>query len=108
MAKFYGKIGYFMGTSETSPGVWTPDIIEKYHSGDVLRKVVSWRKSDDVNDSIEVNQTVSIVADLFAIQNVSNICYIEWMGTLWKVTSFEIQRPRIILTIGGIYNGPKV
>jgi hypothetical protein len=30
--------------------------------------------------------------------------WLEWKGTKWKVTSVEIERPRMILTIGDVYN----
>ena len=32
--------------------------------------------------------------------------YVHWMGALWEVNSVEVLNPRLILTIGGVYNGP--
>jgi hypothetical protein len=32
--------------------------------------------------------------------------YVEWMNARWKITSIDVKRPRVILTIGGVYNGP--
>lgn len=104
--KFYGVIGYAV-TKETSPGVWTEQIQEREYTGDVLRNTKRYVNAETLNDNIDLSNTFSIVADAFAYQNFFAIRYIEWMGTRWKVNSVEIQRPRLSLTIGGVYNGPE-
>lgn len=104
MAKFYGKIGY-SETKETTSGVWTENISERSYRGDVLRNTRRWEGSENLNDNLNVNNLISIVADAFAYENFFSIRYIEWMGSKWKVTNVEVQRPRLILTIGGVYNG---
>jgi hypothetical protein len=104
MAKFYGVIGY-AETSETAPGVWTEVITERNYSGDVLRILRRWQAGDNLNDDLTVNNEISIVADPFAYQNFHVMRYIKWMGISWKITKIDIQRPRLILTIGGVYNG---
>lgn len=104
MAKFYGKIGYSV-TSETKPGVWEDQIIDKEYSGDVLRNSRKMVVSGTLNDNVNVSNEISIVADPFAISNFQTIKYIEYMGTLWKVISVEVQYPRLILGMGGVYNG---
>ena len=30
--------------------------------------------------------------------------YVEFMGAKWKISSVEVQYPRLILTVGGVYN----
>lgn len=104
MTKFCGKIG-FIDTKETSPGVWTPKVIEKSYTGDVIRNIRRWDSSEYLNDDLSINNSISIVADSFAYDNLYKLKYVLWMGTKWKVTSVEIQRPRLVLNIGGIYNG---
>lgn len=104
MARFFGAIGYNT-TTETRPGVWEESIVEHNYYGDILRNTRRLEKADGVNDNINVNNIISIVADPFAFENFFAISYIKWMGTLWKVTNVEVQRPRLILTIGGVYNG---
>lgn len=104
MAKFYGVIGYGEST-EKSPGVWVMDIIERKYSGDTLQFYRRLESSGNVNDNIDINNKISIVADPFAYENFHIIRYVEWMGVKWKVTNVEIQRPRLILTVGGVYNG---
>ena len=106
MAKWYGKVGY-IETKETSPGVWKPEVIERPYFGDVLRNSSRWSSSSDsTNDDLNINNQISIVADPFAYRNFHSIKYVEFMGAKWKVTSVDAnQRPRLILTIGGVYNG---
>lgn len=103
MAKFYGKIG-FMETTETSPGVWEEKITERYYYGDVIRNMRRWDNSSYENDDLKINNEISIVSDPYAVQNFHAIRYVEWMDALWKVTSVDVQYPRLTLSIGGVYN----
>ena len=105
MAKWYGTVGY-IETKETSPGVWKPEVTERKYFGDVLRNT-SRRStsSDSTNDDLNISNQISMIADPFAYRNFHTILYVEFMGAKWKVTSVEVQRPRLILTIGGVYNG---
>ena len=105
MAKWFGKVGYSK-TVETDPGVWTPeDTVHEYY-GDVMRNSTRWSvNSDSTNDDLTVNAQISIVADPFAIDNFYSIKWIEFMGAKWKVINVEPQLPRLLLTLGGVYNG---
>ena len=62
-------------------------------------------QSQSTNDNLNINRQISIVADQFAYDNIGFIRYAEFMGSKWKVTSAEPQQPRIVLTLGGVYNG---
>lgn len=105
MAKWFGKVGY-SETVETAPGVHTPQITIHEYYGDVIRNTTRWAvNSDSTNDDLTVNSQISIVADPFAIDNFHAIKWIEFMGTKWKVTSVDPQFPRLLLTLGGVYNG---
>ena len=103
MAKYFGKIGY-AATKEVKPGVWEPQIVEREYFGDVTRIINRNQSTDKVNDNIVVSNAISIVADPFANENFSTIVYAEYMGVLWKVSSVEVQFPRLILSIGEVYN----
>ncbi len=103
MAKFYGKVGY-LSTEETSPDVYSEVLTERLYKGDVLRNQKRYQASEGLNDDVIVNNSISIVADSYAYENAFAIKYVQWMGVLWKVISIEIQRPRIILSLGGKYN----
>lgn len=103
MAKFYGVIGYGE-TKEIRPGVWDNVITEKKYYGDVLQFNKRRESSGNLNDNLNINNRISIVADLFANENFHSMAYVEWMGAKWKITNVEVQYPRLILTIGGVYN----
>lgn len=103
MSKYFGAIGYAK-TIETAPGVWEETIIEKKYKGDVLRNTRRYESADKLNDNININNQISILADSYAFENFFSMRYIEWFGSKWKITNIEIQRPRLLLTIGGIYN----
>ena len=102
MAKWYGKIGY-TEQIETAPGVWEEKTSERQYYGDVVRNVRKLEPSGEVNDNINVSMEISIVADPYAIQNFHTMRYIEFMGSLWKIYNVEVNYPRLILTIGGLY-----
>lgn len=106
MAKFYGPVGY-AETVETAPGVKKEKITERMYSGDLIRNVRRLEPSDKLNDDINIANEISIIADPFARQNFHKMRYVGYMGALWKVSTVEVQYPRLILTIGGVYNGPK-
>lgn len=105
MAKFYGSVGY-VETRETKPGVWEDVVTNRNYYGDVFRNIRKLEPGESVNDNVVVNNTISIVADPYAYEHFFAIRYLEWMGAFWKVTHVDVQRPRLLLTIGGVYNGP--
>ena len=106
MAKWHGIIGY-IETVETTPGVWKPQTTELSYTGNVIRGNTRWSPSNDsTNDDLNVNCQISILADPFARHHFSSMKYIEFMGAKWKITSVDpTQYPRLILSIGGVYNG---
>ena len=104
MAKFYGALGYAK-TVETMPGVWTEQITERDYYGDVIRNSRRLQSSDKVNDDINISNQISIVADPYAINNFHSMRYAEFMGAKWKISDVEVQYPRLLLTLGGLYNG---
>ena len=104
MAKFYGKIGYAV-TEETTPGVWVEQITERSYYGDIVRNTRRLQASENLNDNINISNEISIVADPYANQNFQLMRYVEFMGAKWKISNVEVKYPRLILTIGGLYNG---
>ena len=106
MAKYYGVIGY-AETVETAPGVYEEQITERNYYGELVRNTRRLQTSDRVNDNINIANEISIIADPFATQNFHAMRYIEFMGAKWKITNVEVRYPRLILTIGGVYNGDK-
>lgn len=103
MAKWSGKIG-FEKTTETKPGVWVEEFTERSYYGDVIRNSRRLQTTDQVNDNITISNQLSIVADPYAYENFHSIRYATFMGTKWKITDIEVQYPRLLLTLGGVYN----
>lgn len=104
MAKFYGAIG-FATLTETVPGVWKEQIVKHDYHGDLLQNSRRLQSADQLNDNINVTNEISIVADPYANANFHSMRYVEFMGTKWKVSNVKVQYPRLILTLGGVYNG---
>ena len=104
MAKFYGKIGY-ANTVETKPGVYEEQILERSYYGDLIRNTRRLQSADQVNDDINISNEISIVADPYATNNFHTMRYAVFMGTKWKISNVEVSYPRLILTLGGVYNG---
>ena len=106
MAKFFGKIGY-IDAVESEPGCWEETAIEREYYGDITRNISRYQETNQVNDNIVINNMLSIVADPYANKNFQHMRYVVWMGTKWKITNVEVQYPRIILNLGGVYNEPE-
>lgn len=104
MSKFSGMIG-FATSKEDSPGVWIDEISEKKYYGDILRNSRKIQSSNQVNSDITISNEVSIVADPYLKHNFHSIRYVSFMGTKWTVTDAREEFPRLLLTLGGVYNG---
>ena len=104
MAKWYGIIGY-AETVETVPGVWKEQITKRSYYGDLTRNSRRLQTADKLNDDININNELSIVSDPYAMNNFHSMRYAEFMGTKWKISNVEVRFPRLVLTLGGEYNG---
>ena len=109
MSIFYGPIG-FVDTVEDpeGSGVWVEKPIEKNYRGEVQRYSKRWDNSDSVNPNLTISNTISIVVDPFVNNRLYAIRYIKWLGTYWEVSNVDVEPPRLILSLGGVYNGPTV
>ena len=104
MNRWYGKIG-FGATVEVRKGVWRQEIVERKYYGDI----VDYRKRlqpqpNSTNNNLEIDAQISVMADSYITSNCSTISYVEFMGTLWRVSSVTPASPRLLLTLGGVYN----
>lgn len=104
MAKYCGMIGFGV-TAKTAPGVRTPQIEERKYYGDILDDTRKWESGEQTNDDFNIANKISIIADKFAAQNLNAMRYATFMGIKWKIKSASISFPRIILSLGGEYNG---
>ena len=105
MAKFRGVIG-FIEDQETSQDVYEQVAIERSYRGDFIKISKRWSNTEYLNDDLTINNEISIVADSYLLKHIYAMRYVKFEGTAWKIESLTIQRPRIIISIGGVYNGP--
>lgn len=104
MAKWYGVIGY-ADTVEVEPGIWEEQVTERPYYGELIRNTRRLQTTDKVNDDLTISNQISIVSDPYAINNFHAMKYAVLLGTKWKITSVEVQYPRLVLEVGGVYNG---
>ena len=108
MAKYYGTVGY-IDTVESDPvnhpGVYKAVETERTYYGDVLSNNRRYEKGDGLNDDLNVRNEISILADPYAFENFAKLRYLTWLGSKWKITDVKVEFPRLILTIGGVWNG---
>lgn len=102
--KYAGEIGFGI-SSEVRPSVWQESIVTRRYKGDVNRVSRRLQSTDKVNDDVVISNEIEIFADAFAYENFQNIKYVTWMGTKWTVNTITVEHPRLILEIGGAYNG---
>ncbi len=103
MAKFYGKIGYVSET-ETKPGIWKKTVTERDYYGDLIKNTRRLDGASQVNEGINISNEISIVADPYARDHFYSMRYVEFMNAKWKISNVDVQYPRLILSIGGLYN----
>lgn len=102
MARYAGSVGFATQT-ETSPGVWVDGIEERMMRGDVIKASNSFTQGESVNDDVTLGHRISLLGDPYAYENFTGMRYITYLGVKWKITSIEIQRPRLIVNVGGVY-----
>ena len=103
MARWFGVIG-FAETEEVSPGVWKEIVTERNYYGDFTRNSRRLQTSDKVNDDVVISNSINILSDPYAIQHFHAMRYATYMNTKWKITDVEVQHPRLVMTLGGVYN----
>lgn len=102
MGKYYDKLG-FVQTREIEPGIWSPVYEERLYAGDVTMTSYAWNDGNRINGDLEINHTVSVIADSFIIENFFALRYVNYLGRRWAVRKAELRVPRLILTLGSEY-----
>ena len=105
MSKFYGAVGY-VDNVMTSPGVYKEVATEHQYRGDMFKNSKKQTDETAVNSGIAISNDLSIVADPYALDHFHKIRYVTLYNSKWTVTHVTVQYPRLVLTLGGIYNGP--
>lgn len=106
MARFYGVIGYVHEVEDGTSGNWLQIPTEYHYYGDILRDVVQSRENlQQVHNEINISNYISIMADAYAYENYHAMKYIMWDGVRWNIREVEERRPRLLIRLGGLYNG---
>lgn len=103
--KFSGVIGFSEGPVEVHPGYPEEVIVERKYYGDVIRATVHARNTDKSISDQEITNEFSIVIDGYALENFFSMRYLYWGGVCWEIKQVEFQRPRLIVRVGGVWNG---
>lgn len=106
MARFFGAVGIAEENVETSPGIFEDVIVEKNYKGDVVRNARRFQDGSTITDGVSLDNSINILADNYANEHIDAMRYVVWRGKRWEISSVEVQRPRLILRLGGVYNGP--
>lgn len=108
MPRFYGKIGFLKEEteSETRPSRYIPKMEERMYVGELYKNYARSQNADKSVDDFSINNDISIVADPYAMNHFSSMKYVEFMGTLWEISSVTVEYPRLRISFGGVYHGP--
>lgn len=107
MSRFFGPIGFVQQVENPEDsGIWVDVATERYYRGELTKNYKKWESSNQLNDNLNISNVLSILADPYVSNNLNAIRYVKWSGNYWSISSVEVQYPRLILTIGGVYNGP--
>lgn len=103
MAKYCGFIG-FAETVEESPGIWTEKITEKKYIGDIVKRSVK-NTNNEINTNFTISNNISIISNSYLDNNLGKMKYITFMGSKWLISDIQVSKPRINISVGGLYNG---
>lgn len=106
MARFHDKVGFLIPRDNQETGIADTVPVEKPYYGKILENSRKWDYSEHVNDDLTISNQIAITANDYAFRYMSSIGYVRWKGAYWKVASLRVKGPEIILTLGGVWNGP--
>lgn len=105
MAKWYGQIGFTV-TEEIEPGIWADnEVVIRSYFGDVISNQWLRQTSGEVNDNIKISNQISVIADPYAVNHLSSMTWIEFSNEKWKISKVDVQYPRLIISLGEVWNG---
>lgn len=104
--KFHGFLGFVKFVeSGTSPGKF--DVVEEEIpvKGDLLRNAL---KYEPVEGNEKLNMAISnrfsFIAPNRVFENFEFLKFITWNNVRWNISNIEVNSPRLIVSISGVYN----
>lgn len=70
-----------------------------------LRNVQASWSQQSMNDTVRARHVLSVVTPEKSTIDFNAVVYVVWFNQKWTVTSIQYKRPRVELTLGGLYNG---
>ena len=106
MARFHGKVGFFIEENDQETGIPRRTNVEKSFYGRIIEPGRRFQAAENGAQDLVMNNQIAITANDYAFRHSSCITYVHYMGGRWSVTGIRTKGPEIILTLGGVYNGP--
>ena len=108
MTRFAGVVGYGERVEfpASGSGDWKDVITERSYFGKVVKNSRRIQAEGQVNFDLSIQNSIEIVADAYARDNMEKLRYVMWRGNRWKVDEITEQSPRLLLRLGELYNGP--
>lgn len=105
MSRFWGYIGINKGIVESgTPGVVEYEIERVRVSGEIRNARLSWPNAN-ARERLSAQHVLSLITPEDSDIDYNGVVYVEWHNTQWAVTAIQYNRPRLELTMGGLYNG---
>ena len=104
MAKFSGELGYQLEV-DIGGGITESRLSYRKCKGDLLENRRTSQNSNEIVEGVQLANKFSIVANPFLLENLGKLKAIKYLGTPWSITSATYSRPRVIIDVGGVYNG---
>lgn len=100
--KWYGKIAYSENV-EVEPDIWEPHATAREYFGDLLRNTHNEKATNTINNSITINNQLSVVADSELLNHLHSILWVTFGGVKWRISSVSVEPPRLVLTFSEPY-----
>lgn len=97
-------LGFSERNVETRPGVWKMQPVELPYRAKILTYNKDYDTGEEVNDDLKLRNRYEIVMKDTAL-DYQDMKYIIVKGKKWRVSALEFLAVRIIITLGGVYNG---
>lgn len=104
MGRFAGYLGFVID-EEIKPGVFQPKAVEKFYKGTTKNIYRRWDQPQEVDDQLTLSEEITVVTNSYLLENIGALRYVVQYGTKWAVKSIHHDRPRLVITLGGEYNG---
>lgn len=109
MTRFAGVVGY--GESQEVPpgsGDYKQVVTERSYSGRVVTNSRRIQEEGKINPNLSLQNSIEIIADPYARDNMEKLLYVKWQGNRWKVDEVTVvtDTRRLLLRMGELYRGP--